>query len=140
MSNQDPITNDQDYIDSRDIINREEYLRHWAEEYSEEVDPVTAEFSYEDFADEHPEAFEEMRALQDLMDLIAMAPDYEYGITMIRDSYFETYARELAEDIGAVENENVWPTMFIDWEAAADALRMDYFSVDFDGVTYWVRG
>lgn len=27
----------------------------------------------------------------------------------------------------------------IDWERAAEELRMDYTAVDFDGVTYWVR-
>ena len=27
----------------------------------------------------------------------------------------------------------------IDWAQAARELRMDYTSVDFDGVTYWIR-
>jgi hypothetical protein len=27
--------------------------------------------------------------------------------------------------------------MYINWEAVANDLKMDYFAVDFDGVTYW---
>jgi hypothetical protein len=28
----------------------------------------------------------------------------------------------------------------IDWDQAARELQVDYFDVDFDGVTYWIRG
>lgn len=63
----------------------------------------------------------------------------EDGVTLIRDSYFESYARELAEDIGAIKSDLGWPYDYIDWERAADALKQDYSSIDFDGVEYWVR-
>jgi len=39
----------------------------------------------------------------------------------------------------AAELSQVWPFSYIDWEAAADALRQDYLMVDFDGVNYWIR-
>lgn len=65
--------------------------------------------------------------------------DWQHGATLIRDSYFEDYARELADDIGAVPTERTWPMTCIDWEQAARELQMDYTSVDFDGVDYWVR-
>jgi len=67
------------------------------------------------------------------------AADWRYGETLIRDSYFEEYARELADDIGAIPRDAGWPTTCIDWEQAARELQMDYTSVNFDGVTYWVR-
>lgn len=67
------------------------------------------------------------------------SPDWEHGETLIRDSYFEDYARELAEDTGMVKGDEDWPLRHIDWEAAADELKNDYFSVDFDGVEYWIR-
>ena len=67
------------------------------------------------------------------------ASDWSYGATLIRDSYFEDYARELAEDIGAVSKDLSWPACHIDWEAAADALKMDYTEIEIDGETYWVR-
>jgi hypothetical protein len=65
----------------------------------------------------------------------------KHGVGLIRDSYFETYARELADDLYGTEIRNAsWPFDYIDWTAAAEALQMDYSQVDYDGVTYWVRG
>lgn len=62
-----------------------------------------------------------------------------YGATLVRDSYFEDYARELAEDCGLIQRDAHWPNDCIDWERAARELQMDYTSVEFDGVEYWVR-
>ena len=55
-------------------------------------------------------------------------------VTLIRDSYFVTYAQGFAEDIGAIPSEWTWPTTCIDWERAARELQMDYTSVQFNGV------
>jgi hypothetical protein len=59
--------------------------------------------------------------------------------TMINDSYFAEYAKELAEDIGAINKSNEWPNYCIDWERAAGELKMDYTSVEVDDETYWFR-
>jgi antirestriction protein len=59
--------------------------------------------------------------------------------TAIPEDEFEDYARELAEDIGALPKDAKWPANHIDWNAAAEELRQDYRSVEFDGVTYLVR-
>ena len=64
--------------------------------------------------------------------------DWRYGETLIRDSYFETYAQQLADDSGAIKD-NSWPCNCIDWEQAASELQSDYTSVEFDGTTYWMR-
>lgn len=61
-----------------------------------------------------------------------------YEPTLIADDDFEDYARELAEDIGAAPSVG-WPGSYIDWEAAADALRQDYTTVEYDGTTYQIR-
>jgi len=63
----------------------------------------------------------------------------EDGITLVRDSYFETYAQEFAEDIGAINRNLDWPINCIDWAQATRYLQMDYCQVDFDGAIYWVR-
>ena len=63
----------------------------------------------------------------------------EYGVILIRDSHFEDYAQELAEDIGAIGKHLQWPLYHIDWTAAAASLKMDYSLVAFDGVEYWGR-
>ena len=62
-----------------------------------------------------------------------------YPQTLIADDYFPDYAREFAEDVGAVSRENAgW--IVIDWNATAEGLKRDYNSVDYDGSTYWYRG
>jgi hypothetical protein len=62
-----------------------------------------------------------------------------YPVTLIRESYFEDYAQELAEDIGAISRDAQWPLSYIDWPRAAEALKMDYTGAEFDGVTYYFR-
>jgi hypothetical protein len=61
-----------------------------------------------------------------------------YPVTLVRDSYFQDYAQELAEDCGFTSG-NEWPGRCIDWEQAARELKMDYSTVEFNGVTYWYR-
>lgn len=109
-----------DLIDVRDIIERIEDLEGTTD----------------------AEEMEERGDLLALMeDLKGMGGDEQwqgdwYPITLIRDSYFKTYAQELADDIphGAT-----WPMTCIDWDQAARELRMDYSSIEIDGVTYWTR-
>lgn len=62
-----------------------------------------------------------------------------YPLTLIADSYFEDYARELADDIGAINGDATWPNNCIDWERAASELQQDYSSVTVDGDDYWYR-
>lgn len=56
--------------------------------------------------------------------------------TLIRDADFEDYARQLAEDLGAIESDSGWPVDYIDWTRAADALRSDYTTIEWDGESY----
>lgn len=88
--------------------------------------------------DESAEA-EELNALKALAEEGGGSPDWGHGEALIRDSYFERYAQELAEDCGMLKDTDSWPNRCIDWEKAADELKQDYFSVDFDGVDYWIR-
>lgn len=64
--------------------------------------------------------------------------EWEEGVTLVRDSYFEDYAYEVATDYGLIST-NSWPCNYIDWEGAAKALKMDYTSIELDGVTYYGR-
>jgi hypothetical protein len=61
------------------------------------------------------------------------------GEPLVRESYFEQYARELAEDIGAISSDAQWPLSYIDWTQAAEALQADYTSVEIRGYTYYGR-
>src|SRR5689334_22116322 len=93
-----------------------------------------------DWTQRNPDEAAELKALQSLAEEAeGYAADWKHGETLIRDSYFKTYAQELADDIGAIDANASWPMSCIDWDQAARELQMDYTSVDFDGVTYWVR-
>jgi hypothetical protein len=66
--------------------------------------------------------------------------DWSHGCALIRDSYFEDYARSVADDIhGRGMRDQEWPFTHIDWEGAAEALQSDYTSIYYDGVTYWIQ-
>jgi hypothetical protein len=94
-----------------------------------------AETAMEEWADN-----EEWAKLKEFVaDGESYAEDWLYGATFIADSYFEEYAQELAEDIGAVNRNVEWPYTCIDWERAARELKSDYTAVEIDGATYWVR-
>jgi hypothetical protein len=112
-----------DTIDSRDILARIDELEGWA---------------YDGSASEEDRV--ELAILQALASEASCSPDWLYGEALIRDSYFREYAMDLADDIGAILDELRWPTNCIDWDRAAQELQTDYFDVDFDGVTYWIRG
>ncbi len=112
-----------DIIDSRDIIERIAELEANLEELGPESDEL--------------KELETLRAFAETSDY---APDWYYGEALIRDSYFEDYAQELAEDIGDFSAAHAeWPFTYIDWPAAARALQMDYTSVTLDGIDYWIR-
>lgn len=88
---------------------------------------------------------EELETLEGLLsDLEGYSGDEQwdgswYPVMLIRESYFQEYAQELADDIGAIPKGAGWPCTCIDWEQAARALLIDYSSVEYDGVTYWYR-
>jgi len=82
---------------------------------------------------------DDQKAFEELAEEAEGSPDWPHGETLIRHDHFEGYARELAEDMGMLKGDESWPLNCIDWEEAADQLKQDYFSVDFDGVEYWIR-
>lgn len=133
----------EDVIDSRDVIERIEELEHEAiARYEEQTGTDGEDLPNDFYAAEYLDLDEakEYEALHKLAEEAeSYAADWRHGEALIRDSYFEDYARELAEDIGAISHDYSWPASHIDWSAAANALRQDYTSVDFDGVTYWIR-
>ena len=180
------ISNDDDVIDSRDVIARLEELEgerdaevEAAEERVAELREARRLFEYEpelpgetvndacreyEWAQACPDDAAELAQLeeltadgvprllwdetdegQELKTLRALADqcegygDWRRGETLIRESYFEAYAQELADDIGAVPDDLQWPLTCIDWEQAARELKMDYTEVGYDGVAYLMR-
>lgn len=142
------ISNSANVIDSRDVIARIAELEGEREAIAEEW---TNRAEYPDTTRANPELLtrvewdegdngSELKALKALAEEASSTPDWAYGATLINDAYFEDYARELAEDIyGAELRAAKWPFDHIDWSVAAETLQADYFSVEYDGVTFWIR-
>jgi hypothetical protein len=61
-----------------------------------------------------------------------------YPSTLIKDSHFLEYARELVVDCDDIPS-NLPHYIVIDWDATARNIRTDYTSTKIDGVTYWYR-
>ena len=83
--------------------------------------------------------YEEQALLEALQTMADGIVDWPYGEALIAEHAFEDYARELAEEIGAIDRDAAWPLSYINWPRAAEALRMDYSAYDVDGVTYYAR-
>lgn len=134
------INNHEDYLDSRDIQER-------ITELETEITELGSTDNYPDMDESErakltEEAEEDLEKLNDLKKQYVDSfgeDSWNFGAQFIKDYYFEDYAREFAEDIGAIGKDNQWPLLHIDWEAASEALQMDYTEFDFDGVIYWAR-
>jgi hypothetical protein len=157
------VNNGKNIIDSRDIIARIDELVGERQALVEALDNAketladakddTSALSAEDIADlqeivdnaagdlltwEEDEGVE-LASLEPLAEEAENSPDWPDGAQLIRDSHFEQYAMDFADDIGAVQGGNNWPNDCIDWTKAAEQLQQDYTSVSFDGVDYWIR-
>lgn len=138
------ISNLDDTIDVRDIIARVEELREERDDLQTALDGGSQE-DVNALAEWETDNAEELAELESLLDdLNGMGGDEQwegdwYPVTLIRDSYFQDYAQELAEDCGMIDTNAKWPMTCIDWEKAARELQWDYSSVGVNGVTYWTR-
>lgn len=127
-----------DIIDSRDVIERIEELKaEIADLEGEGFDPKEVGGLGDPVSDDMRQELATLEALAEQGS--NYAPDWTHGETLIRDSYFETYAQEFADDIGAIDSNAKWPLNHIDWEGAARELQMDYTAIEFDDITYWIR-
>lgn len=121
-----------DVIDTRDITDR-------IEDIGTDLEGLD-----ETSADDAAEVAELREELDVLTAIVEECDEYfgdsfRDGVTLVRDDYFEEYAEQLADDIGAIDKDAGWPLTYIDWAAAAAALQQDYTSIDIDGTTYWGR-
>jgi hypothetical protein len=146
------VDNSQDVIDSRDIISRIEELEEEKEEFivnessiPEEKSPSWGEVA-ESQGDEESK-WDETEEGEELKALLAVqeeaegyCPDWKYGASLIRESFFTQYCKDLTKEIGGLPKEIPgYIENNINWDGVAEDLQADYTSVDFDGVTYWVR-
>lgn len=161
------ISNRNDLLDVRDVIERVEELRQERDDLKEaladaiealndhdetcmsdvaelKADVDTAQADLAEWLSSSEAA--ELGQIESFLDeLKGYGGDHQwegewYPVTLVRDSYFEDFARSEAEELGFIQRDNKWPANCIDWEKAARELQQDYSQADFDGVTYWYRG
>lgn len=151
------ITNTEDTIDSRDVIERIDELQS---DYDALVSAKKEAIDARDSADEDElekaeealdAAEEDLKNFDELDELNALtafasegeqaSSEWHDGATLVLDSFFTEYAQQLAEEIGLIDAAGThnWPFGCIDWGQAAEELQQDYTTADFDGETYWVR-
>lgn len=122
------ISNYDDVIDSRDVISR-------TKELEQNTELEVALGNVLETGDQ--KELEDLKVLAE--DVCSCVDDWDFGIMLIRDSYFKEYAQELAENSGALDKELKWPNTCIDWDQATKELKMDYMAVEFGNQTYWVQ-
>lgn len=152
-------------IDSRDIIARIEELEQERETLVEAV--TQAENALHDYEENNPivaESEDETPALEqeiedaesalaeweqenkdELRDLKAFAEevdgyceDWRHGVTLVAESYFVEYCREMLQDCGDLPKD-IPCYLVIDWEATADNIRADYTEFTFRGSALLAR-
>jgi hypothetical protein len=152
-----------DIIDSRDAIAKLEVLYSDVEsEYEDCITERAESEATDETPDEEREELEEKErknftiddyisqnqdssgvmeylALKEFCDEGESFSDWHHGETFIHENYFEKYAEQFADDIGAINSNMEWPLTHINWETAAEELKHDYSAIEYDGHTYYAR-
>lgn len=64
--------------------------------------------------------------------------DWRHGETLINESYWKEYVQDLLADLGELPKD--LPSYIeIDWEKTADNLAADYTTIEWDGVSFYIR-
>lgn len=147
-------------FDTRDLIEYRDELRQqvletymeWAEDHNihcDEGDELEVPLTFDEieFADE--EAFtmtcqdlvDNLEEIEDFCDeLENNAPDFNYGSAVIHENFFTEYARDLVIEIDALPNDlPAYIENNIDWDGVAEAIKIDYAEVTYNGESYYVR-
>lgn len=110
--------NGDDLIDTRDLAER-----------LNELKDMDAEDMTED-------ELEELECLRDLADDIGS--EWRHGVTLIADSHFEEYTRDLLDDLGYIPRD-LPDWIEIDYQATANNLLQDYSETSLGFNTYYYR-
>lgn len=129
MSN---VDNNNDILDSRDIISRIEELENDRDSWSDDADSDTT------WEAECPDDAQELTILTDLAEECENYSEWVHGEVLVRYSYWEDYVQELLEGCGDIPRD-MPHYLVIDWKQTADNISQDYAIVTYDGVDYYIR-
>lgn len=127
-----------DTLDSNAILAKLQELLELEEAHEEDLENETNKTLRAAIKEELDETREEIEIWQQFEDYC------QRGEQFINEDYFVEYTKQLVRDCYEVPEEmdfNKWPWCHLqmDWEAAAEALQVDYSNVEVEDETYWVR-
>lgn len=132
-----------DTLDVSEMTGRVDELR---EQFGiTDEDSAAREEMRQRMSDDEDEEWEELETLEKALDALSgeghdfMWEGSWYPSTLIHETHFTDYAKQVAEDTGAVSDTTEWPNNHIDWDTAADELMGDYMSVTVGYDTYYYR-
>jgi len=147
------ISNKDDVIDSRDVIERIEELaltqiQVFNEQQSIEGDDDMC-IEEDDYNNNHFRNWlkegegididrDELILLLELQDQCEELSDWEHGETLVHADYWVDYVYDLLRECGDLPKE-IPHYIKIDWEATANNIEQDYMRVDFGGEEYLIR-
>ena len=111
------ITNADDVIDSRDIL---EYIEKYKDDKDFEEKVKALQSIVDEYCDNYIDGLEHLK----------------FGVTFIRDSYFEDYMWDFFLEVNQIDEAL---ECYIDIEAFARDQQYNYDTVDFDGIEYWYQ-
>lgn len=122
------ITNRDDTLDTRDII---EYMEQLKSELKLAQDPTTKQ--------ERQKELDNLMSLKEQTINNSNKEKWETGIQLINNWYFQEFAENEGRETGGLSSKEVyqWPWYCVDWERATKDLKMDYFDVLYDDQIYW---
>jgi len=130
----DELESEIDLIDSKSEDIETELASTKSESVKEHLEEKLQELK-----DEKEDYSSQLKPWIDLRDQVDEGTWFS-GITFIRDSYMERYARDYAEDIhGDSLYSATWPFTCINWKQATEEFKMDFSAIEIDGITYWFR-
>ena len=136
------VDNNQDTIDSRDVIDRINELSNLLNDRHEERIEEEGAYDFNIWCEVNkyndPDVYEYLALCRFQREAYDYAKCWDHGEILIRHTYFKEYCKELCEDLGEIPKD-IPSYIEIDWDATAENLRVDYTEVDFDGVPYYVR-
>jgi len=99
-----------------DILFNEEEIQDWKEDWSDEIDEICQIDNIED----------------------TLGSEFEYGITLVREDYWEDYVEDLLVEIGYLPKDlPCW--IEIDWASTAYNVKQDYDEIEYQGDMYFGR-
>ena len=135
-------------LDTRDLIERRDELKEGIlnsfletfEHYKERTESFEDILFEEEEIQEWKEDWEDDLQEIDQIDKIeyTLGNEFEYGVTLVREDYWEEYVEDLLIEIGYLPKDlPCW--IEIDWASTAYNVKKDYEEVLYQGDTYLGR-